>query len=958
MRITILGGEGAGSGLARRARVVLAALALADGVVPADHLAAAVWGDMLPATWPVALRGVVRELRVGLGAEVIDTVAPGYRLGPHIRSDLDDARDAEHTAAHLLAQGRAAAAVDRAEPVARLRGAQLLAGEDADWLAVHRGNVDLLAGRALDLLVAAAVQAGQSDRAVIVARRAVATDELDERGYRALITSLAGTGDRAAVVRAYEACRAQLGEQLGVEPSAETVDAYLTALGDRSTTSRAQAPRTSTTFLGRDAESTTLRNLIATPGLVTMRGRGGVGKTRLAAQAAGEPAAFDGERLWVSLGSVAQDELVAVTVALQLGAVVGAGAAVTALVHDLAPLGRTLLVLDGGELVVDGVASLASDLLEACPDLTLLVTSRVPVGVDGERTLELTPLTGSAVQLRLLRDRVTEAGGRWDEGTVHMTGLLARCGGLPLALELVAAQLTELPAGDLVDHLDQVGVDGDDHLRSLSRSSYALLAANEAALFRAFAVLDGPVGISLIRQVASALGIAPVRVVRILRELADRGMLNVDRDDAHLRYHQDDDLHRYATELLTAAGEVEAAYKALADAVRAVLPEDARAAPSGFAADVTAMLGSVRSLFAAAVAGRTDRGRCLELAFRLHRYFAATNVAEGRFWLTRLLDALPDGEWAPYALFALGYLGYWAGEIDDAVERLSASVELFGHNPTPYTARALIYLAGMLDDADRGAQAVEYIARSIGAAAHFDVDLQVSAAMATACVLGERGDPAAAGHAGDAIELCRHGGTPDQLAITLPTAAMVCWQVGAYDQCRGYLAEAQPATVGVHRISRAVLLSTAAGLAFAEADFDAAVEFAEQADAEASALGVDREIPLIRAVLARALLDRGNQPAARAAALAALDAAGALAYDFPYAVCLETAALVAAASDAQPAGSLATVLATAAALRERGARPAAPALASAVADLRARLGPGTAVPVAAAASLCRPLLTG
>ena len=159
------------------------------------------------------------------------------------------------------------------------------------------------------------------------------------------------------------------------------------------------------------------------------------------------------------------------------------------------------------------------------------------------------------------------------------------------------------------------------------------------------------------------------------------------------------------------------------------------------------MLASIRSLFAAALDGSADAGACLELAFRLHRYFAATDIAEGRFWLQRLLAADPDAAWSPYATYALGYLSYWSGDTMEAVEELGVAVDRLEDVDGSYTARALIYLAGLLDDLDRSAEAVEYVRRGIAAAAPFGVDLQVSAAMGMGSVLAERGDPSAADYA-------------------------------------------------------------------------------------------------------------------------------------------------------------------------------------------------------------------
>src|SRR5580693_3732572 len=100
---------------------------------------------------------------------------------------------------------------------------------------------------------------------------------------------------------------------------------------------------------------------------------------------------------------------------------------------------------------------------------------------------------------------------------------------------------------------------------------------------------------------------------------------------------------------------------------------------------------------------------------------------------------------------------------------------------------------------------------------------------------------------------CPRAGSAEQLAATLPTAAMVCWQVGALDAARGYVAEAMPLLAGSRRIARVVLLCAAAGLALADGDLGAAIELGTQADGDARDLGIDREIPLIRCVLAQAM---------------------------------------------------------------------------------------------------------
>lgn len=973
----------------RRAHIALVALALSPVTVSSERLAGMIWGeDAAPPTWPVALRGVIRGLRlalepVGGGAQRIIVTEPGgYRIAPQVEVDLALAEQAIARAVELSLRGRYRAALDLALPVSRLSGAMLLADEDGAWLRPYRDLVDAVARQALDAVADAAGGAGDHLVAVAAARRRVEQDPLDEHAHRCLIRTLDRGGDRAGAVRAYEECRSALAEHLGVDPSAETVQVYLATLRDQPQSLLARVPVGVSSFVGREAELARLRTAVAAPGLVTVTGLGGVGKSRLTARAVSSlrSGGFAGGRLWVALGSVTEDALVAATVALSLAVAPGTDDATRALAAHLATLGPTLLVLDGAETARDGVASLVSGLVSQCPLLTVVVTSRLPLGLDGEAVLRIEPMPTpedaesilenleNSSLTKLLMDRVRDGGGDLDldpDSLPHVMALLRRCGGLPLAVELVAAQLAAIPAGDLLDQFDptladQTTSDHGDPLREIALSSYALLDEQEAAVFRRLAVLDGSVGLALVRGVVADEAVAPVRVVRILRELTASGLVGVDRSGPHWYYRQDDDLRRFAAEVLARHGEERAAFDRLADAVRAVLPEDAREPPAPYQATLTDMLPSVRSLFRAGIAGRADGGRCLELAFRLHRYWAATNVAEGRFWLTRLLAACPRSDWSMYANYALGYLDYWCGETADAIRELESVVAVLDGVDDPYKARALIYLAGLLDDVDRGPEAVDCVRRAIDAAEPFGTDLQVAAAMGLGSVLSERGEPEAARYAVAAIELCRSAGSAEQLVVALPTAAMVCWQVGAADQARAYLEEARPLHDGGRRIARVVMLSVAAGLALESGDLPAAVDFGLTADREGTDLGVEREMPLIRAVLARALLDTGDLAAAAVRAGSGIEAALGMSFDCTLAVGLETACLVLRAAGAGSAADLAALLAAADAIRRRGDRPQPAALAGRVDALRATLGAAlpAALPAVAAGRLALDLLAG
>ena len=276
--------------------------------------------------------------------------------------------------------------------------------------------------------------------------------------------------------------------------------------------------------------------------------------------------------------------------------------------------------------------------------------------------------------------------------------------------------------------------------------------------------------------------------------------------------------------------------------------------------------------------------------------------------------------------------------------------------PDEYAARALIYLGGLADDLDDGDEALDFVRASISAAAPFGADLQVSAAIGMGCVLAERADPDAARYAADAIALCRRGGSAEQLAATLPTAAMICWQVGDLDHgARRTSPRPSRCWPGTRRIARVVLLSAAAGVALADGDPGAAVELGGNAARDASRprhrpgaarwSGPSWPVRCWSRAIWRQRPGRQPRRSPRRAALP---------FRFPLAVPLETAALILLAGDGpagddrasggQPGAEAAALLAGAAAIRDRGARPGPPALRAAVGQATGRLAGPAAVP--------------
>lgn len=926
----------------RRARLALAFLATAGGPVTSSRLAHAIWADDLPATWAVALRGVVRGIRlagatVGLRPDdLVVTTGAGYGLAGGVRVPLVELRARAERARELLRTDPRAALdeLDRLTPgVQDVDPEALLPGEQLEWAEGLRERLASAWSQVLTVRARALLALSEPEQAAAVACRLVEAAPLDESGHQLLITALHAGGDRAAAVRAYHACRSLLADQLGVDPSPQTLELYLQALAEPPA-APGRIPRTSATFVGRQAELAALLEAIDRPGVVSLLGPAGVGKSRLAQEAARSASSRVDERFWVALGA-AGDEEVPTVVAAGLGVRPGPGDPAEALVDHLVGRGRALLVLDGCERATDGVVGLVATLVAGCPELTVLLTGLGGPGIGAERRIAVrpwaVPVTGdpaafaAAAPVRLLVERVRGGGGRLTGAHPEaLATIVELCGGLPLALELVAARLGEIGPGDLCDELVEARRAGADGvLAPVVSSSIALLDEAEAAVLRRLAVLEGPLSLGVVRDVVAFGAVSSVRVPRLLATLDDRALLRVDSTGPHWSYDLDDQVREHAWRLLRAADEEETAFARLADHVRTVLPDDARRPASTFEAAIDELGPSVRALLRWS-ATRPVRDDGLEIVFRLHRYWAAAHLDEGRRWADRLLDGARPCTWTPYAAFAAGYLGYWSGRTAEAVAHLTAAARDLPD--AGFRARALVYLAGLHDDDDRADEAVRAVAEAVATAPDDEPDLQVSALMGIACVLAERAAPAAADRADEAVARCRSTASPAHLSSVLPTAAMVCWQVGAVDRAAALVDEAMSMHEGERRIATVVLNTVAAAVALQRGDAARAVDLAGRADEVGTAIGVGRELPLARAVLALAALDDGDVDRAALAARGALEAAATQDCAHPAAAPLEVAAavLAARAEERSPGPSVRAALAAAAAIRARGDRPGAP----------------------------------
>ncbi|WP_432183840.1 AfsR/SARP family transcriptional regulator [Streptomyces tendae] len=502
-----------------RLRALLTVLALRAGrAVPTGLLVEEVWDGDPPADAPGALQALVGRLRRALGADSVASADGGYRLAA-APDDVDLHRfdRLAGEGARALADGDPAkAAVVLDDALALWRGPVLAdlpdrTAEAARWETRHFEALRARHTAALDL--------GQAEHALPELTALCDGHPLDEPLQALRLRALRDTGRTAEALAAYESVRRVLADRLGTDPGRELRDLHGGLLapadpvrpvpadappGTRTPGTRGPAaapvpegfrPRGNlrarlTSFVGRDGDVETLRADLATTRLVTLLGPGGAGKTRLSQEAAEGAGDTARDGVWLAELAPVDDpadvpEAVLTAVGARETVLYRAGAeemrAVTAsegqdtaverLVEHCGRR-RMLIVLDNCEHVVDAAARLTEELLARCPHLTVLATSREPLGVRGESLRPVEPLPEPAA-LRLLADRGAAArpGFRVDadeETAAACAEICRRLDGLPLAIELAAARLRMLTPRQIADRLD-------DRFRLLTSGSRTVL---------------------------------------------------------------------------------------------------------------------------------------------------------------------------------------------------------------------------------------------------------------------------------------------------------------------------------------------------------------------------------------------------------------------------------------------------------------------------------------------------
>jgi predicted ATPase len=496
----------------------------------------------------------------------------------------------------------------------------------------------------------------------------VAAHPVREHLRAQLMLALSRSGRQAEALRSYESARIVLADEVGLEPSPELRALETAILRQDDATVRPQPGSTPmpphtrlrtplTSLLGRHDLLETLGARVRQHRLVTLVGPGGVGKTRVAIEAAREVLEAGLMEVWlVELADVTDGDALACAMAAALGLPISADPK-----NDLVRIvdflcGRdTLIVLDNCEHLIEPAARLAQDLLELCPTVRILATSRERVGVAGEVVCPVPPLSiPDAIALFVERGNAaapaTELGGDGAVGRPVLESICARLDGLPLAIELAASRLGSMPVAELV-----VGL--DDRFRLLNRGvrttrlrqktlravvdwSYGLLFDDERRVLDRLSVFTGGCDLTAARVVCSDDAITADDVTELMTRLADKSLITLEDPDGdgHVRCRMLETLVEYGRERLAASGDSARVRTAHARYYRDLAAGSAAALRGidqrRWLYAIASNIGNLRAVFETAT-GSGDAATAQQLAGSLGWYWWFTGRAvEGSAWLT------------------------------------------------------------------------------------------------------------------------------------------------------------------------------------------------------------------------------------------------------------------------------------------------------------------------------------
>lgn len=786
----------------KRRQVLAVLVAARGGIVSVDRLCEALWGSDPPPSARASLQSHVSRLRTAVqpGLDVV-AGSGGYALD--LRGvDVDAVRfDA------LVEEGGRSGAVETFAEALRLWRGDAFAGfAELPWVRGEALRLEEVRLTVTETWIDARLDASEDVDLIGELEALVADHPLRERFWRQLMLALHRTGRQAEALRRGLDLRTMLRDDLGLDPSPAVdqlearilaEDPSLLAAPDRSPrrSTPAHLAREPTSLIGRDTDITLVLDAVGACPLVTICGPGGVGKTRLALRTAkAAKGGFDGVVV-VELAPLHNPEATTQLVARALDVEQRQHRSLEATVEDFLQDKLVLLVLDNCEHVLDAVAPLVDRLRQRCAGVSVLATSREPLGLPGEHVHLLSPLSvpaagadtlseivdASAVQLFVDRARAARSDYRLEERNAPAVAeICRRLDGLPLAVELAAARVRTMGTQALAERLDQrfallagEGKIADPRHRTLHHLvewSYDLLHPAEQHAFAELSVFAGSFGLDAAESVCRPEDVEGSETVGLLVNLVDKSMVQL-VDPEEPRYRLLETLRDFGQERLRAGGalaRLEARHRRwyLALAERAEVGLDGGEEAS-WSRRVDRELDNFRAAHATAVrSGDVDCAARLvvalrEFAFRRIRY-EITTWAES----TARMDRFEDDPRAPMVLAVSAYGRWVRGDLEAAIDlaERSRTMEAERGGPRRVLPERVLgnaqFYCGRTDEALSAMEAMTAAARASGSSARVAHALYMCSVAQTSVGDPGRGAELAA-EAAAAAERC---GSPSAVA--------------------------------------------------------------------------------------------------------------------------------------------------------------------------------------------------
>lgn len=447
-----------------------------------------------------------------------------------------------------------------------------------------------------------------------------------------------------------------------------------------------------TSFVGRRHLIAEIRRVLGPARLLTLTGMGGVGKTRLAVEAAAASRKAFADGVWlIDLAPVLEPSAVADATAAGLGVPdLGARPVLDQITGYLAGR-RALIVMDNCEHLIDACAELAETLLSAAPELRILATSRQTLGLAGEHVLIVPPLSLPEEAVELLRDRATAIRPEFritDLNRAEASRLCADLDGLPLAIELAASRLRTLTVDQTVDRLQdrfslltsgsRTARPRQRTLRALIDWSYELCGPAERLLWNRLSVFAGGFTLDAAEDVCAGEGIDRREVVDLLDRLVGQSIVLATEQEGLPRYRLLETIRHYGRQRLAESGEEQRLLRGHRDFFLALAEHGADNWFGPGQQETLARLRADHSNLLAALDQGGDPQAELALAAAL-RFHWCTNgfLGEGRRRLEGALAAAPEPTPArAKALWAAGWVALLQGDLGAADQWLSEADEL------------------------------------------------------------------------------------------------------------------------------------------------------------------------------------------------------------------------------------------------------------------------------------------